>query len=254
MGMARSGQSATAALARQGVDVVVADRKLGGDDDPALLDGVELVVKIRRSGRARARGEGPCRRRSRVERGRARLPAAAAGRFVGVTGTNGKTTTVELLGDLPRGRPAGRRRRQRGAAVDLGGTRGLGRLRALLLSARGRPRAVVRNRGALEPRAGPSRPPRHVRRVPRREAPHLRAGADGGRASRPRAGHRVLPRRPAACRAANARRAQPRNAAAATAASRAAGIRDDAIARALESFPASSTGWSTSRKSVASDT
>ncbi len=45
VGMARSGQAATAALARRGVDVVVADRRLGNDDDAALLDGVELVVK-----------------------------------------------------------------------------------------------------------------------------------------------------------------------------------------------------------------
>ena len=45
VGVARSGQAATAALAERGVAVVVADSKLGNDDDTALLDGVELVVK-----------------------------------------------------------------------------------------------------------------------------------------------------------------------------------------------------------------
>jgi UDP-N-acetylmuramoylalanine--D-glutamate ligase len=106
--MARSGQSATAALARQGVDVVVADRKLGNDDDPALLDGVELVVKSPGVpgehvlvAKARA-GSVPVW--SEVELGYRLLPAS---RFVGVTGTNGKTTTVELLGAIFReaGRP-----------------------------------------------------------------------------------------------------------------------------------------------------
>ncbi len=108
MGMARSGQSATAALARQGVDVVVADRKLGNDDDPALLDGVELVVKSPGVpgehvlvAKARAGGVPVW---SEVELGYRLLPAS---RFVGVTGTNGKTTTVELLGAIFReaGRP-----------------------------------------------------------------------------------------------------------------------------------------------------
>jgi UDP-N-acetylmuramoylalanine--D-glutamate ligase len=101
VGMARSGQSATAALARRGVDVVVADRKLGNDDDPRLLDGVGLVVKSPGVPgenelviRARAAGIPVW---SEVELGYRLLPDA---RFVGVTGTNGKTTTVELLGAM----------------------------------------------------------------------------------------------------------------------------------------------------------
>jgi UDP-N-acetylmuramoylalanine--D-glutamate ligase len=108
VGLARSGQSATAALARRGVDVVVADRKLGNDDDPALLDGAELVVKSpgvpgEHALVASARADGiPVW--SEVELGYRLLPAS---RFVGVTGTNGKTTTVELLGAIFReaGRP-----------------------------------------------------------------------------------------------------------------------------------------------------
>src|ERR687891_613516 len=37
--------AAAAALARRGVPVVRADRKLGNDDDLSLLDGVDVVVK-----------------------------------------------------------------------------------------------------------------------------------------------------------------------------------------------------------------
>jgi UDP-N-acetylmuramoylalanine--D-glutamate ligase len=99
--MARSGQSATAALARRGADVVVADRKLGNDDDMALLDGVTLVVK---SPGVPGESELVAKARdigipvwSEVELGYRLLPGS---RFVGVTGTNGKTTTVELLGEM----------------------------------------------------------------------------------------------------------------------------------------------------------
>jgi UDP-N-acetylmuramoylalanine--D-glutamate ligase len=101
LGMARSGQSAAAALARLGVDVVVADRKLGNDDDQALLEGVGLVVKSpgvpgEHSVVVEARTRGiPVW--SEVELGYRLLPGC---RFVGVTGTNGKTTTVELLGAI----------------------------------------------------------------------------------------------------------------------------------------------------------
>jgi UDP-N-acetylmuramoylalanine--D-glutamate ligase len=101
IGVARSGQAATAALARRGVDVVVADRKLGNDDDPGLLEGIELVVKSPGVPgenvlvvAARERGTPVW---SEVELGFRLLPGS---RFVGVTGTNGKTTTVELLGAI----------------------------------------------------------------------------------------------------------------------------------------------------------
>ena len=101
VGMARSGQAATAALARRGVDVVVADRRLGNDGDVELLDGVELVVKSPGVPgehvlvtEARARGLPVW---SEVELGFRLLPES---RIVGVTGTNGKTTTVELLGAM----------------------------------------------------------------------------------------------------------------------------------------------------------
>ena len=101
VGLARSGRSATAALAKRGVDVVVADAKLGNDDDSALLEGVDLLVKSpgvpgehALVGEARARAIPVW---SEVELGYRLLPGC---RFVGVTGTNGKTTTVELLGSI----------------------------------------------------------------------------------------------------------------------------------------------------------
>jgi len=101
LGLARSGQAAAAALARHGVDVVAVDRKLGNDENLNALEGVELVVKspgvpsqnvLVTTAR---RGEIPVW--SEVELGYRLLPDA---HFVGVTGTNGKTTTTELLGAM----------------------------------------------------------------------------------------------------------------------------------------------------------
>jgi UDP-N-acetylmuramoylalanine--D-glutamate ligase len=103
LGLARSGQAASAALAGRGVDVVGADRTLGNEHDLSLLDGVEVLVKSPGVPRehvlvAEARGRGiPVW--SEVELGYRLLPEAS---FVGVTGTNGKTTTVELLGAILR--------------------------------------------------------------------------------------------------------------------------------------------------------
>jgi UDP-N-acetylmuramoylalanine--D-glutamate ligase len=101
VGLARSGRAAAAALARRGVDVVATDRKLGNDEGHAPLDGVELVVKSPGVAADNAL-VGAARDRSipvwsEVELGYRLLPGA---RFVGVTGTNGKTTTTELLGAI----------------------------------------------------------------------------------------------------------------------------------------------------------
>ena len=101
LGLARSGLAAKAALEARGVEVVGVDRKLGNDGDLALLDGVGLLVKspgvpgshpLVETARAREISVW-----SEVELGYRLLPEA---RFVGVTGTNGKTTTVELLGEI----------------------------------------------------------------------------------------------------------------------------------------------------------
>jgi len=100
LGLARSGQAARAALERRGVRVVGADRELGNDADVSLLDGVELVVKS-----PGVPGEAvlvvEARRRgipvwSELELGSRILDNP----LVAVTGTNGKTTTSELLGAM----------------------------------------------------------------------------------------------------------------------------------------------------------
>jgi len=98
LGLARSGKAAAAALERRGVEVVRSDRELGNDDDLSLLDGVQLLVKspgVPREAPLVAEAE----RRgtpiwSEVELGFRLLRP----RLLGVTGTNGKTTTTELLG------------------------------------------------------------------------------------------------------------------------------------------------------------
>ena len=124
IGLARSGLAAATALAGLGAKVVAADRspdveagRLGdlgvelrlGTEEEALLEGVGLVVKSPGVpaesplvAGARARGIPVW---SEVELGYRLLPAGS--RLVGVTGTNGKTTTTELLGAILRtaGRP-----------------------------------------------------------------------------------------------------------------------------------------------------
>ena len=98
LGLARSGVAAAAALERRGVEVVRADRKLGNDADLALLGGVGVLVKSpgvpgEASLVAAARDRGvPVW--SEIELASRLLPNP----ILGVTGTNGKTTTAEWLG------------------------------------------------------------------------------------------------------------------------------------------------------------
>ncbi len=115
VGLARSGQAAALALARRGVPTIGADRSADldigrladagvevhlGTEEERLLEGVDLLVKS-----PGVPGDSP-------------LPAGARSRgvtvwsevelgfrllrnpFVGITGTNGKTTTSELLGAM----------------------------------------------------------------------------------------------------------------------------------------------------------
>jgi UDP-N-acetylmuramoylalanine--D-glutamate ligase len=98
LGLARSGKAAAAALERRGVKVVGADRELANDGDLSLLDGADVLVKSPGVPRdaplvvdAERRGISIW---SEVELGFRLLQP----RLVGVTGTNGKTTTAELLG------------------------------------------------------------------------------------------------------------------------------------------------------------
>jgi UDP-N-acetylmuramoylalanine--D-glutamate ligase len=123
LGVARSGRAAAHALAGLGVAVTAVDRSrsadagrlrdegvevLLGTEEESLLEGVELVVKSPGvpgesplAAAARARGLPIW---SEVELGYRLLPGNP---LVGVTGTNGKTTTTELIAAIMRA--AGRR-------------------------------------------------------------------------------------------------------------------------------------------------
>ncbi|MBA3735772.1 MAG: UDP-N-acetylmuramoyl-L-alanine--D-glutamate ligase [Actinobacteria bacterium] len=115
LGLARSGQSAALALVRRGVPTVAVDRAAdvetgrlaeagvevhAGNEEEGLLDGVELLIKS-----PGVPGESPLAAAARshgipiwseVELGFRLLRNP----FIGVTGTNGKTTTSELLGAM----------------------------------------------------------------------------------------------------------------------------------------------------------
>lgn len=115
LGLARSGEAAAVALVRRGVRVLGVDRDVElevgrlreagvevvlGAEDPALVDGVDLLVKspgvpneAPLAAAARARGVTIW---SEVELASRLL----ANPLLGVTGTNGKTTTSELLGAI----------------------------------------------------------------------------------------------------------------------------------------------------------
>jgi UDP-N-acetylmuramoylalanine--D-glutamate ligase len=98
LGLARSGLAAAAALERRGVEVVRAERELGNDADLALLEGVDVLVKSpgvpgEASLVASARERGVLVW-SEIELAFRLLPNP----ILGVTGTNGKTTTTEWLG------------------------------------------------------------------------------------------------------------------------------------------------------------
>jgi UDP-N-acetylmuramoylalanine--D-glutamate ligase len=123
VGLARSGEAAALALARRGVDVVAADRSVeidagrlvaagvevhAGSEEERLLQGVELVIKS-----PGVPGESPLPVAARAGEvpiwSEVELGWRLLGRppLIGVTGTNGKTTTSELLGAIFRaaGRP-----------------------------------------------------------------------------------------------------------------------------------------------------
>ena len=115
LGLARSGQAATLALARRGVSVIAVDRSVERDvsalaaagvevrlgvESEALLSGVGLVVKS-----PGVPGEAPIPQTARA----LGIPVWSevelashlfANPIVGITGTNGKTTTTELVGAI----------------------------------------------------------------------------------------------------------------------------------------------------------
>src|SRR2546423_1866157 len=156
VGMQRTGTAAAEALEARGVAVMRADRKLGNDDNLSLLDGVGLLVKS-----PGVPGGNPlvveARRRdipvwSEVELGYRLLGEPA---LLGVTGTNGKTTTCELLGAIFRA--AGR---DVVVAGNVGSPRRAGRTCAGSSAAPAT--STTRRRRTLPPRGGAS--PRTTRR------------------------------------------------------------------------------------------
>ncbi len=101
VGMGRSGEAARGALERRGVQVVTADRMDGSDGELGRLDGVGLLVKSPGVPaenalvvEARRRGVPVW---AEAELGYRLLPSV---RLIGVTGTKGKTTTVRMLGEM----------------------------------------------------------------------------------------------------------------------------------------------------------
>ena len=251
LGLARQGEAAAAALERRGVRVVHADRKLGNDADPALLGGVDVLIKAGGvpneqplPAAARARGVPIW---SDVELAFRILPNP----FLAVTGTNGKTTTTALLGEMFRS--AGR---EAAVAGNIG-------LAVCALDGRVSADAWVvcelssfqlehverfRARIAVLVNLAPDHLDRHgtfeayaaakLRAFERQEVDDVAVvprgfGAVPGRARRVEfAADDPLPREPAL-----RGRHNRENAAAATACARAAGLPDAAIAGALESFP-----------------
>src|SRR4051794_7398718 len=260
LGLARSGFAAAAALAGHGVQVVAADRssdvdagRLGGlgvelrlgTEEEALLEGVELVVKS-----PGVPGESPlvagARSRgipvwSEVELGYRLLPAGS--RLIGVTGTNGKTTTTELLGAILRaeGRP-----------VEVAGNVGRALTDAALVAAEGAWIVCELSSFQLE---DVHMLACDVAVLLNLEPDHLdRHGTfDAYRAAKlrifERARAKVVPRGlgtdgiefsaddPLPAEPLIPGRHNRENAAAATAAARAAGVSDDAVAEALATFP-----------------
>jgi UDP-N-acetylmuramoylalanine--D-glutamate ligase len=259
VGLARSGLAAAAALARRGAHVVATDRsaavdpgrlaELGvelrlGTEEEAMLEGVDVVVRSPGVpadsplvAGARSRGLPVW---SEVELGYRLLPAGS--RLIGVTGTNGKTTTTELLGAILR---AG------GRTAEVAGNVGRALTEAADSAAEGSWIACELSSFQLEDVHTLSC---DVAVLLNLEPDHLdRHGSfEAYRAAKlrifERAGAKVVPRGsglngiefsaddPLPAEPLIPGRHNRENAAAATAAARAAGVEDDAIAEALRTF------------------
>ena len=101
LGLARSGEAARAALEARGVEVAGADRSLGNDEELALLEGTDVLVKS-----PGVPGEATLVQAARAHGIPVWSEIELAYRFLpdnpllAVTGTKGKTTTSELLGHI----------------------------------------------------------------------------------------------------------------------------------------------------------
>jgi UDP-N-acetylmuramoylalanine--D-glutamate ligase len=101
VGLARSGLAALDVLRERGEQARGVDRRQG-DDTPAALDGVHAVVKSP-GVPAQAEVIAAARGRGLPVLGEVELAwRLIANEFIAVTGTNGKTTTTELIGHIHR--------------------------------------------------------------------------------------------------------------------------------------------------------
>ena len=101
VGLARSGRAALEVLTRRGERARGVDRRQG-DDDPAALQGVRAVVKSP-GVPAQAPVVAAARERGLPVLGEVELAwRLIPNEFIAVTGTNGKTTTTELIGHIHR--------------------------------------------------------------------------------------------------------------------------------------------------------
>jgi UDP-N-acetylmuramoylalanine--D-glutamate ligase len=101
VGLARSGRAALEVLERRGERVRGVDRRQG-DDEPAALDGARAVVKSP-GVPAQAPVIAAARERGLPVLGEVELAwRLIPNEFIAVTGTNGKTTTTELIGHIHR--------------------------------------------------------------------------------------------------------------------------------------------------------
>src|SRR3954470_6033835 len=101
VGLARSGVAALEVLRERGQEARGVDRRQG-DDTPAALDGVRAVVKSP-GVPAQAPVMAAARERGLPVLGEVELAwRLIPNEFVAVTGTNGKTTTTELIGHIHR--------------------------------------------------------------------------------------------------------------------------------------------------------
>ena len=265
VGLARSGRAAVPALRVAGYDVVAYDRSAEAD-----VDGLDASVHLgewRRepARRRRTRREEPgCPRRRRARRGRtkrghrdrvgdrARRPPPAEPdrrrhRHERQDDDDGAARR-DLRGGR-RGRPrspgtSAARSRRSSASSEPGR---VDRLRALVLPARGRRHAAAADRRPAEPRARPPRPARlaSTRTATRSSASSRTRSRTTSRSCRA-ASARSRARAAGSSSPATTRSRRSRcipgahnreNAAAATAAARAAGVADEAIAEALRTFP-----------------
>src|ERR687887_1763356 len=106
VGLARSGRAALDVLRARGEQARGVDRRQG-DDEPVALDGVRAVVKSP-GVPAQAPVIAAARERGLAVLGEVELAwRLIPNEFIAVTGTNGKTTTTELIGHIHReaGRP-----------------------------------------------------------------------------------------------------------------------------------------------------